>query len=279
MDLIKQNKFISWVIAVLVVLNMVTLAIIWVQSNNGNVPKVVDNAIPPDNSVKLIQKEIGLSGDQTQQYQDMRSDFQTKTKELNDELNSLKLRIADEIFKTNPDKKFVDSAASRIGTLQSKIEVIRFEHFRSLVQICDAGQKDKLQPVLKEVFGKKKPVDNPEPKPLREAVKTFEKNSAAEQDNERIRPDDRQGPPSREEKLEKYAKRLSLSPEQMEQARNIFNTSHAKAAKLRALRDPDPGVIEAEKQKIRHEEDDAIMKILNREQKTEFERMLAKRNR
>lgn len=279
MDLIKQNKFIGWVIAILVTLNLATLAIIWLQSSHRFAAPGAESNIPPDNSVKLIQKEIGLSGEQTQQYQVMRKDFQEKTKDINDELNSLKLRIADEIFKSTPNKNSVDSMAGRIGALQARIEVIRFDHFRSLVQICDSGQKSKLQPVLSEVFGKKKQPEDPAQKPPRMKENKGENETKNDHELRVPAPGDRQGPPSIDEKVDKYSKRLSLSQAQIKEVSSILKISHEKSAKLRDRENPGPGEIEAEKSKIRKTEDESIMKILSPDQKAEFEKMIQKRNR
>ena len=78
MDLIKQNKFIGWVIAILIVLNIVSLSIIWIQSKNNNNYPQKDQSVSQPGPVKLIQKEIGMSDEQANKFTEMRKELQEK---------------------------------------------------------------------------------------------------------------------------------------------------------------------------------------------------------
>ena len=88
MDFIKQNKFISFVIAILIALNVLTLSIIWIQSERKNQPAIKEPGNQPPGSVKLMQREIGLSDEQANNFEEMQKDLKASTKKLNDELDS-----------------------------------------------------------------------------------------------------------------------------------------------------------------------------------------------
>ena len=278
MDLIKQNKFIGWVIAVLVVLNISTITIIWMQSGKKEPYIVNEQGNPTQGSVRLIQREIGMSDDQTNKFLEMRKELQEKMRKTNDELDNLKLGLVEEIFKPVSDIKRVDSMVGIIGNLQSKVEKMRFEHFRSLEQICNEEQREKLQPVLKEVFGKKPPNDRPDIKPQEDRKDNPDRVREDVGEKRASPPSDRPAPPTQEEKLNKYADKLSLTPEQIKKLDNIFSTTRTKEETFKSKFKPNQSEFELEKSKLRKEEDQKVFLILSWEQKVEFEKMIKNRS-
>ena len=292
MDLIKQNKVIGWAIAILVALNILTLTIIWIQAERKPAPPVRETGNGQTGSVELLQREIGLSADQTKAFQAMRRDYQERTKSINDELDAAKLRLADLVFESNPEKRQVDSMSSKIGELQSKIEDLRFDHFRQLAQICTQEQKEKLHPILREVFGKKSPNENPAVRPengrpadnprlgeRRQESPADTRRLEDRQQNEQSPPGDRPGPPSTEEKLERYVQRLSLTPEQAKKIGEILKSTRAKEEAFKSAKKPTELEFEREKERIRTEEDNKVMQILNQDQKKKFEQIVRNRGK
>jgi hypothetical protein len=305
MDLIKQNKFIGWVIGVLIAINIITLTIIWIQSDKKNPRSIKDSGNASTSSVKLLQSEIGLTDDQAQKFQESQDTYRERNKITKDDLDSSKLLLADELFNPNSDPKRVDSIASRIGVLQSKVEITRFEHFKGLVKMCNNEQKEKLRPILREIYAKKgspeKQDDKQRPGMKKESgeLKSVlddrrEKRQNENRDDQEIKhdseksknideehrppnPDDRSGPPTPEEKLKRYTKRLSLSPDQIEKVRNILETSRKKGEEFRANFKPGMSGFESEKNKTAKEEDDLIFRVLNEDQKTEYEKIVRNR--
>lgn len=161
MDLIKQNKFIGIIIAILVALNIFSISALWIQSGKINPPPPAESGNPPILPVKLMQEELGFTNEQVQKYTDLRNAHRHQLKEVNDELTALSIHIADEIFAPEPNDKLVDSLAENIGNLHTKIELLRYDHFKSLAQICNAEQKKKLHPILMDVFGRRGPEARP----------------------------------------------------------------------------------------------------------------------
>jgi Spy/CpxP family protein refolding chaperone len=279
MDLIRQNKFIGWVIAMLVALNLLTLTIIWFQMDKKNQPPVNADKKPTPGSVRLMQNEIGLSDDQANQFEQMRSDHMKKTKELNDALDDLKLRVVDELFNPHSGQSRVDSIAAKIGTLQSQLEIMRFEHFRALVQICNTEQKEKLYPVLREVFSKKGPNDKAEIKSSEQRKRDKAEIKIGAIENRLPGSEDRNAPPSKEQKLDRYAERLALTSDQIKKVDEILASTRTKEEAFKLKFRPSPSEFELEKENIRKEEDGDIMRILNPDQKKEFEKMMKNRGK
>lgn len=283
MDWLNQNKFKSWLIAFLVVVNLVTLSLFWIYTPKGGETPSGQKAKGGSESINLMKKVLDLNTDQTDRLEKMQTTKVEQIKLRNDSLTTLKKLLAEELFKDKPDTSAAKIFALEIGRLQAEVELLRFEHFNDLISICSPEQKEKLKPVLVEFFGKKPPKDSPKEgkdvKPDKQGKEPPEKKIEEE------KPDGKQdktkrnhpAPPTIEEKVAKYVTRLNLTPDQTEKIRQIFIRSHQKGEQLRNQMMNDPEAREAEKQKIRNEEDAAVMEILNSDQKIEFQKMLQKR--
>jgi periplasmic protein CpxP/Spy len=284
MDLINQNKFKNWLIIVLLAINLITVSVIWMQIVNKKQTQQVIQNNRPSESVNLLKKELDLNDDQTKQLEKMRTDQFDQSKKYNDRLNDLKKQLAEELFKESPDTTLANSKAKEIGDLQSKVEAMRFNHFKELLAICTPEQKEKLKPILIELFGRKPPKDElkPDKRPDgMEGDKHPENKSRIERNNNTVQipHEDRPVPPSVDEKLAKYSQRLNFTKEQEQKVRAVLLISMQKNEELRSRLNPDRNEIESEKEKIRKEEDESIMKFLNADQKTEFTKMISKRRK
>lgn len=278
MDIIQQNKYLGWVIAILVVLNIGTLTILWIQAQKQNSAPPREGENPQDGSVALMQREIGLSAGQVKAFQEMRAAYFEKTKTINNERDTLKLRIADEIFNPHPDEKDVEATAAKIGELESRMDILRFQNFHDFVLSCNASQREELRPILREVFVRKGPKENPDVN-----------SSPGPNDNRKPAgegfggqnpppPDGYPPPPTMKEKLDRYAKRLSLTPGQVKKVEEILKNFNIQEESFRLGSHPTKVEFENEKDRIRKNEDARIMQILGSKQKMEFETMIKDRD-
>ncbi len=277
MDLIKQNRFIGWVIAILVILNLVTVAIIWTlyfdQSHSSVKP---DKVSPPSDPILLMQREIGLTDGQAQQYEQLREKHKGDMRAINDELDDLKLQMADEVFNPGLDEKQIKSLAEKIGQLQTELEKLRFNHFRELALVCNEEQKAKLHPILRQVFGKKGPND----RPIKQSAQPRREESIQEERDARPpRPDDRPAPPSKEERMNRLRQRLALSQEQIKMVALFMDSTRIQEENYKSTHRPDRNEFEKQKEIFRRQENDRIMEILNPQQKQEFLKMQQKQRK
>lgn len=281
MDLTNQNKLKNLLIIALLVLNLLTVSIIWMQTSKRNEALPIEKDKRASESVNLIKKTLDLNEEQTQQLEKIRTYPLEQSKKYNDRLNELKKQLAEELFKDKSDTTLANSKAKEIGELQSKVEMIRFSHFKELIAICTPEQKEKLKPIVIELFGRKPPKDKPKERiPNNDNKKNKYPPGKGIRETERETPkdlrDDKSVPPSIEEKLAKYSKRLKFSDEQEQKVRDVLLISKEKGEQLRSRVNPNPNEIEIEKEKIRKEEDESIIKILSEDQKKEFAKMIMK---
>jgi Spy/CpxP family protein refolding chaperone len=284
MDWLHQDKFRNWLIFLLLVLNIITVSIIWVQTSKDAGPAPREQRARSAEPVSLMKRILDLNEAQTALVESAMVAARAQTKPANNRLSTLKRQIAEEVFKDNPDTSVVKSAAAEIGELQATIELLRFQRFRDIVATCTPEQREKLKPVVIEAFGRKPPKDeittSKPPQDEQDGGKGEHRAPTPRPKGDRPpSPDGKPAPPSMDEKLGKYANRLSLSEDQIDKVRKIMQSSRRDSAELRARANPDPGEIEAAKERIRQNEDELIMKILDAQQRVEFERMIANRRK
>jgi len=151
MDLIRQNRLLGWTVAILAAANVAMVSLIWIRTDGGGRERRGQDSLEP------MRRELGLSDAQAEAYRETQQTYRRTTKAVSDELNALKIRIADELFAPQPDRNIIDSLAARIGRLQAHVEMLRFEAFRGFVAACTEQQRAKLHPLLQEVFGRRPP--------------------------------------------------------------------------------------------------------------------------
>lgn len=271
MDLVNQNKFKNILIILLIIVNIISLSIIWMQTseNREKIPGGEKQGKPE--SVSLMKEVLKLNEDQTRQLEKLRIDRLEQSKLFNDSLSMLKRELAEELFKLKTNQVLVNEKTKMIGKLQSKIELVRYSHFNELLAICTPDQKEKLKPIIEDLFGKKPPKEElPLKNELNENRKPREVRNEVE---------NKKAPPTFEEKIEKYSQRLNLSLNQENQLKKIFTDIQEKAELNRMNRKMNPEEFEKEKERLHIEEDQMVMTILTEEQKYEFEKMQMKRRK
>jgi Spy/CpxP family protein refolding chaperone len=282
MDWITQSKFKNWLVVVLLATNLVAVSIIWMQTAKTDRVEPKGQQQRGSESVQLMRKALGLTEEQTRRLEIFRNARAEQSRIYNDRLTVLKRRLAEEVFKEVPDTTLARTRAKEIGELQANVEIIRFAYFNELLALCTPEQRQKLKPIVVEVFGRKPPKDesgensqprdfgkerNSSDRPPREAPG----NGSSDREGERPQP------PSLDERLEKYSQRLNLTDVQRQEIRSILQAAIRKGEQLRKRPNPDRAEIQAGKERIRKEEDEGIMKLLDDNQKIEFEKMISKR--
>jgi Spy/CpxP family protein refolding chaperone len=283
MDWVNQSKFRNWLIAALLVINLLTLSILWMQTTRTNEPQAKEQAPRASESAGLLKRALDFDEGQAKQSDSMRSNQLERSRAYNERLAALKRQLSDELFKEHPDTALVNLQAKEIGELQSTVEMIRFNYFKELLAICTPEQKNKLKPIVAELFGRKPPKDEPQVKIPRSNQKeeppSRDKNIRESGDRPEPPRQDKLGPPSVGEKLAKMSERLNFTSDQATKIRAILSTMKEENERLRKRVNPDQNEIQNEKEKLRKKEDDLIMKVLDENQKKEFTRMIMKRGK
>jgi len=153
MDWKKQNKFTTWSIIFLVVVNIITISTMWLLLTKERGPQPFDQLKRPQGSMELMQKELNLSKEQKENFEKARVASFEKSKKLLDKMNELKEKLSKELVNDNIDSTVVTSLVQEIGSTHAKLEKLRFDHFKELLSLCSKEQKEKFKPILEKLVG------------------------------------------------------------------------------------------------------------------------------
>jgi len=157
MDVFKQNRNLLLTIIVLVILNIVTLTLLWIGRPES----------PRENKVhiqKRLMEELNFSEKQAEQYIALREDHQKNLMLINEEIKKVKKEMFDQVlFENSTD--ISDSLLNLSLKKQGELDRITFRHFQDLKKICNKEQQKKLMKLVHNILGPPQPprMDGPPP--------------------------------------------------------------------------------------------------------------------
>jgi protein CpxP len=167
-DIISRYKLSLWGIGILVILNLVSLGLIWYQHYTRPAPPPPPPPRPEsrEKAEALFARELRLSEDQALRFHELRARHFLATESLRLEIYPLAKSMLDELFSPSPDMAKVQALSESIGRKQAEFERIVFDHFRDLKQLCRPDQQKKLQSLIYESLetAKLKPPPPPGPR-------------------------------------------------------------------------------------------------------------------
>lgn len=173
MDVFKQNKILIWIIIILVVINLGTVAGMWISHLTGKPhhdilvhrpPHLPDKKSPGIGRFEMLGLELQFDEEQMKKFNEFRTEHQNEMKNFADKINEKKKQILSEISVPEPDTVKVGTLFTEIGQYQTFIEKEIFNHFLRIKMICNDEQKQKLEKILKDISEPKFP-PHPVPPP------------------------------------------------------------------------------------------------------------------
>lgn len=157
METIKQNKILKITVIILLLVNLTTLATIWIKTNR--LPTSQVNKIEKNKNKRnrpILIDELDLSEKQQDFYNAERNKHKVKTHLLRDMIRTNKSMIHTELFKENPDSLYIESLSDSIGKLNAQFERLNYMHFLKIQTILDPEQKVHFEELFKQMYSKPK---------------------------------------------------------------------------------------------------------------------------
>jgi periplasmic protein CpxP/Spy len=162
MDWINKNNFLKWLVIVLLVINTLSIIFIWTNILNRKEPPEMRKFGPPPDKIDFLQKELNLTDEQAQKFEEYRKEFFSASDKLFTEMNMLQNELTGNLLKKENVPAVTDSIINQIGKIQAALEELRFNHFKELLSLCTPEQKEKFIPIIKKITERKPPPDRKE---------------------------------------------------------------------------------------------------------------------
>ncbi len=151
MSYFNRNK--GWAIAflLLIFLNIATLTALWLMKDGRPLPFLKDKD-PKSGVVDFLVKELGFDSLQKQKLISLRDAHQQKVKELRKNNREAKDAFFALLQRSDLPDSVVANGAKEAARYDQELDVLTFQHFREIRNLCNEEQKKKFENVIREVL-------------------------------------------------------------------------------------------------------------------------------
>jgi len=143
----KNGKVYKLIIAVLVVLNLCTLAFMWF-----NRPGREGLGRHEGEVASFLVKELGLSAEQQKEYQQLRQEHREILNKLIEQDKVLHQHFFEMLLMEVPDTAKVQLLAKVIAMNRNQMELVTYDHFSRISKILTPDQQKKFKLIFKDVL-------------------------------------------------------------------------------------------------------------------------------
>lgn len=142
----------TWTIILLVVINLLALGtILWHVTRKPHAPPPPQKR-DPDQTQYFLRNELNLSEKQVQRFEELGQQHHQQSMRIKNEIHRLKGEIMNELFLAEPDLTGIKNLAEEIGSKEAEKEILLFNHFLDLAEVCEPEQREKFNTIIHELL-------------------------------------------------------------------------------------------------------------------------------
>ncbi len=152
MDRLTKNRVFSWIIIILLVVNISALSTIIYHGffHKNRTFRVIE---PQEGfGGRFLKDELNLSSAQREEFKTSRTYFFQHTRPLFDSLMKKRIDIANEISSKKPDTLKLYKLADEWGNLHSQLKKQTIRHFLQMKSYCNPAQQEKLSSFFNDIL-------------------------------------------------------------------------------------------------------------------------------
>ncbi len=169
MDEFKKQRVLIGLVALLVVLNLMALGTLYMALMDSHEGMDYPGPMmgrqgppggPPDaqgGASDFIISQLRLRPDQAEQLRSQWDEDFQNLRELQDQLFEARLHLHETLFQDTSSPSDVEGLAQHVAEIQSRIELMRLDHFRNIIALCDDDQQILFRELLEEVLSNTQP--------------------------------------------------------------------------------------------------------------------------
>jgi Spy/CpxP family protein refolding chaperone len=150
MNFFSKNRFISWALIILVIINVsALLSFLFFTS-----PKQESSCCPADQQQCVaFRDELKLSAAQEKLVAEINNRYMESAAPVAADIKSTRAALLNELETEQPDSIRMDSLSNRIALLQVKIQHENISQYLALKKVCTPQQAQKLSTLYRELYG------------------------------------------------------------------------------------------------------------------------------
>lgn len=143
-----------WIIAILVILNIVSIGALWLTRERKPVFDISDNRGRGMNRERghMIARQLDLTPEQLQKFDSLNVQHRRKIRDKTIAIREMRSSMLDYVDKGVEDS--VQLLAAEIGKMHEELELMNYQHFQNVFEICNETQKEKFLDIVEGAIGK-----------------------------------------------------------------------------------------------------------------------------
>lgn len=158
----ENSRFLKIVIIVLLLVNISTLAYLWM----GRPHRMPPGGPPPrEDAFNYLRRTLNMDEQEVRQYEQLRDQHHEAIENIQRNARQLRERMFDMLNKPDADSLAVKAISDSIAATQQQIELITFNHFKQVRAILHPDQQKKFDEVIQQALRMMAPPQGPPPPP------------------------------------------------------------------------------------------------------------------
>jgi hypothetical protein len=142
-----RNKILVWLVIILLILNLSVIATVLYTTNKQakqiTLPAVTSRHPTPGQGI-FLRTELDMTDEQFLQFNQARTTYQARARELNRQLTLFKKNYYDELMKSNPDQDIIRSSCDSIGARHVQLMQETGSYYLEIRKLCNNDQITRL---------------------------------------------------------------------------------------------------------------------------------------
>ncbi len=163
MSIFTNNRWMGIITLFLITVNIFTLVLLW--SNKER--KSGDDKLPPPQAqvFEFINQELNLDSLQQIAYKKLREEHQQLQRPLQDSIRQAREKFFELLKQSSATKEEIGLLNSNISNAEEQLNLVTFNHFQKLRQLCTTDQQKIFDGLIKEVLHQMAPARRPQGPP------------------------------------------------------------------------------------------------------------------
>jgi hypothetical protein len=149
---IASNVKILWIIIlVLIILNIVSLAAVWIEDRGNEVPVLRERPLM-NRRGHFLNRELNFTPEQQVQFDSLLEKHRSRLESKLEEIRTLRRELMS-MMRNQEFTSQAEETVRHIGEKQSELELMNYRHFKDVMAICNEEQKQKFLNIMRRVVG------------------------------------------------------------------------------------------------------------------------------
>jgi len=145
MNLMKRDRILMVAVAVLIFINLLLVAFIWMRPLF-----FLRKNLPQERAQRYFDEQLHLTDDQKHTLRELRQDYFRKKNNLERQLMIRRRKLMDEVFSANPDSVHMGQLREEMTAIQAQLENLMIDNIMQMKKQVSPEQ----QQYMKRMFGR-----------------------------------------------------------------------------------------------------------------------------